>query len=76
MNCKQCPKCGARWLQKEDGTWQLYWATGKEAKEVDLAGLVCNKLSDDTCINPAKGDETGTTWEKRMKEMEQGLDGL
>ena len=76
MNCKQCPKCGAKWLQKEDETWQLYWATGKEAKEADLAGLVCNKLSDNTCINPSKGDETGTTWESRLRAMEQGLDGL
>ena len=71
MNCKQCPKCGAKWI---DG--QLYWATGAPGKDADLAGLVCNSLSDGTCINPAKGDETGDTWANRMKQLEQGLDGL
>ena len=57
MNCKQCGKCGAKWI---DG--QLYWATGKAGKEEDLAGLVCNNLGDDQCINPKRGDATGDTW--------------
>ena len=60
MNCKQCGKCGAKWI---DG--QLYWATGKPGKEEDLAGLVCNKLGNEECINPKRGDISGDTWEKR-----------
>ena len=60
MNCKQCGKCGAKWI---DG--QLYWATGKPGKEEDLAGLVCNNLGDDQCINPKRSNTTGDTWEKR-----------
>ena len=60
MNCKQCGKCGAKWI---DG--QLYWATGAAGKEEDLAGLVCNNLGDDQCINPKRGDVSGDTWAKR-----------
>ena len=77
MEIKECPSCGARWI---DG--QLFWSTGKPGRDVDLSGLVCNTLQTKDpekakgCINPSKGDETGTTWEKRMREMEQGLDGL
>lgn len=66
MNCKQCGKCGAKWLQAEEGgEYQLYWATGAKAKEEDLAGLVCNNLGDDQCINPKRGDDSGDTWKKR-----------
>ena len=61
METRTCGKCGATWL---DG--QLYWATGKPAKEEDLAGLVCNKLGDDQCINAKRGSDTGATWEKRL----------
>lgn len=60
MKCKQCGKCGAKWI---DG--QLYWSTGALGKEEDLAGLVCNKLGDEQCINPKRGDETGDNWAKR-----------
>ena len=64
---KECPKCGAIWINGEH-----YWTgTGKKGNEDDLAGLVCNKLGDDTCINPRRGSEFGTTWEKRLKELEQ-----
>lgn len=65
MNTRTCGKCGATWI---DG--QLYWATGKKAKEEDLAGLVCNSLGDENCINPKLGNETGTTWAKRLEAME------
>lgn len=58
---KVCSKCGARWI---DG--QHYWATGNLGNEDDLAGLVCNKLGNDDCINPKRGSELGTTWQKRM----------
>ena len=33
----------------------------------DLAGLVCNNLGDDTCINPCKGSDSGDTWERRAQ---------
>jgi hypothetical protein len=67
MNTKTCPKCGANWI---DG--QHYWTgTNKLGNEDDLAGLVCNKLGDDRCINPKRGSEIGTTWEKRLSELEK-----
>jgi len=63
---KECPKCGATWLNG-----QHYWSgTGKLGNESDLAGLVCNKLGDDTCINPCRGSEGGVTWEQRLTELE------
>lgn len=68
MDNKQCPKCGAKWIEG-----QLYWSTGKEASELDLAGLVCNSLADDTCINSLRGQEGGNTWEKRIKQIEKDL---
>jgi hypothetical protein len=64
MDTKQCPKCGAKWIGG-----QHYWATGKEGDPHDLAGLVCNKLGDDTCINPCRGSTSGVTWEDRLKGM-------
>jgi len=63
---KECPKCGALWING-----QHYWSgTGKVGNEDDLAGLVCNNLGEDTCINPKRGSEIGTTWEKRLTELE------
>ena len=63
---KECPKCGALWING-----QHYWSgTGKVGNELDLAGLVCNKLGDDTCINPCRGSEGGVTWEQRLTELE------
>ena len=63
MGFKSCPKCGANWI---DG--QLFWSTGKSGKEEDLAGLVCNQLSEEDtelCINEKRGTTTGDTWEYR-----------
>lgn len=60
METKTCKKCGACWV-----AGQLYWATGAKAKEEDLAGLVCNSLGNEDCINPKLGDESGDTWEAR-----------
>ena len=68
MDNKQCPKCGAKWIEG-----QLYWSTGKEASELDLAGLVCNSLADDTCINSLRGQEGGNTWEERINQIEKDL---
>lgn len=71
MDIKICPKCQAKWI---DGN--LFWSTGASGKESDLAGLVCDNLSDETCINPLKGTEHGgDTWKKRMAFLDkQDLD--
>ena len=61
----ECDKCGAVWLNG-----QLRWRTGKEGKEEDLAGLVCNNYGDDSCINPARGKTEGQTWEYRRGFIE------
>jgi len=67
MNTKTCPKCGAMWIGE-----QHYWTgTNKLGNELDLAGLVCNNLGDDTCINPKRGEEGGDTWRKRYKDLEK-----
>ena len=75
MNCKQCTKCGAKWI---DG--KHYWSTGALGNEADLAGLVCNSLGNEECINPQRGNVTGDTWEERFKSIadleNQATDGL
>ena len=66
MDRKECPKCGALWLNG-----QHYWSgTGKLGDPHDLAGLVCNKLGDHTCINPCKGSDSGDTWAKRLSDLD------
>lgn len=58
---KTCGKCGANWI---DG--QHYWYTGKMGNESDLAGLVCDKLGNNECVNPLRGTKhEGDTWENR-----------
>ena len=64
---KECPKCGATWINGEH-RWS---GTGNKGSELDLAGLVCNKLGDHQCINPKKGMEGGDTWEKRFEDLEK-----
>ena len=67
MKTKTCKKCGATWI---DG--QHFWTgTNKPGNEDDLEGLVCNKFGNDDCINPKRGSESGTTWGKRLKELEE-----
>jgi hypothetical protein len=56
-----CERCGGTWI---DG--RLIWATGAPGKELDLAGLVCNVVNDDRCINPQKGREGGQTFQSRL----------
>ena len=62
---KECPKCGATWINGEH-RWS---GTGNKGSEMDLAGLVCNNLGDDTCINPMKGRAGGDTWAKRLEDL-------
>ena len=75
MNIKECEKCGAKWLNG-----QLFWATGKPGTEEDLAGLVCNALTEQTdidlCVNQKRGDTSGTTWEYRRGYVDGRLDEL
>ena len=61
---KECEKCGATWINGQ----HVWRGTGgsSESSELDLAGLVCNKLGNHQCINPKKGQEGGQTWEYRM----------
>lgn len=60
---KECEKCGATWI---NGT-HVWCGTGNtsDSSELDLAGLVCNKLGNEQCINPMKGMDGGQTWEYR-----------
>jgi len=63
----ECPKCKAVWING-----QHYWSgTGKLGNELDLAGLVCNKLGNHQCINPKRGCDGGDTWDKRMEILEK-----
>jgi hypothetical protein len=62
----ECPKCGAVWING-----QHYWSgTGKLGNELDLAGLVCNKLGNFQCINPKRGSDGGDTWAKRLEDLD------
>ena len=66
MSRAECPKCGATWLNG-----QHYWSgTGKKGNELDLAGLVCNKLVTFQCINPKRGMDGGDTWKKRLEDLD------
>jgi len=60
---KECEKCGATWINGK----HVWRGTGNtsDSSELDLAGLVCNKLGNHQCINPKKGDTGGQTWEYR-----------
>jgi len=64
MQSKICSICGAHWIDQ-----QHYWSgTQKIGNELDLAGLVCNNLSEPKktdCINPSLGKEGGDTWASR-----------
>ena len=71
MNIRECEKCGAKWLNGE-----LFWSTGAKGTNEDLAGLVCNNLSEEDsklCINEKRGDTSGTTWEYRRGFIDGAL---
>lgn len=76
MEVKVCPVCQAKWI---DG--QLFWATGKPGRDIDLSGLVCNMVASidsakgAKCINKCKGNEGGDTWADRFKFIEENFDG-
>jgi hypothetical protein len=68
---RNCSICGAKWI---DG--QLYWATGRPGKDIDLNALVCRKLPAEKaegCVNPCQGQEGGVGWEERLKMTDQAL---
>jgi len=46
LDRKECPKCGAVWLNGQ----HIWTGTGKPGNDLDLAGLVCNKLGNEQCI--------------------------
>ena len=70
LDRKECPKCGAIWL-----AGQHYWSgTGVKGNDLDLAGLVCNQLADNRCINPVRGQVGGDTWEKRLEDLDKFAD--
>ena len=81
---KECEKCGATWINGKH-VWRGTGSSSKDS-ELDLAGLVCNKLGNHQCINPMKGTDGGQTWEYRAgyidgkiderKKMLGELDGL
>lgn len=66
---KECAKCGATWINGEH-RWS---GTGNRGSELDLAGLVCNKLGDDRCINPMRGFDGGDTWAKRLESLDKDM---
>ena len=69
MKREECPKCGAVWLNNRH-----VWSTGNKGDELDLAGLVCNKVDSPQCINPKKGLEGGDTWADRFKFVKEKYD--
>ena len=75
LNRKECPVCGAVWLNG-----QHRWNTGKVGNEKDLSNLVCGLKNDSRCINPLHkvGHIYGEadTWEKRNKFIDQNLKEL
>ena len=69
---KECEKCGAQWVNGQ----HVWRGTGNQYKdsELDLAGLVCNKLGNHQCINPKKGQDGGQTWEYRAGYIDGKID--
>lgn len=69
---KECEKCGAQWVNGQ----HVWRGTGNQYtnSELDLAGLVCNKLGNEKCINPKKGQDGGQTWEYRAGYIDGKID--
>ena len=69
LSRKECPKCGAIWINNEH-----YWSgTGvNKSNELDLAGLVCNKLGmiNASILSRGKvGGDTGSSVSKISKSL-------
>jgi hypothetical protein len=69
----ECGKCGATWINGKH-VWRGTGSSG-DSSELDLAGLVCNKLGDHQCINPMKGKDGGQTWEYRAGYIDGAMRG-
>ena len=67
LNRKECKECGAVGINGQ----HIWSGTGNKGNELDLAGLVCNKLGDANCINPCKGKEGGVTWAERLDTLDK-----
>ena len=71
----KCPACEATWING-----QLFWSTGAQGRDIDLAGLVCNMLEKidpkkaELCINTCKGNEGGDTWVDRFSKLKEDID--
>jgi len=71
----KCPACDATWING-----QLFWKTGQQGRDIDLAGLVCNMLEkvdpkkSELCINACKGKEGGDSWVGRFSKLKEDLD--
>lgn len=71
----KCPACEATWING-----QLFWSTGAQGRDIDLAGLVCNMLERvdpvkaKLCINSCKGNEGGQTWEGRLTDLKKDIE--
>jgi hypothetical protein len=71
MSCRQCERCGARWINGVH-----YWATGKVGSDLDLAGLVCNVVMDPRCVNSLRGMTGGQTFQSRMGFLDGATDAM
>ena len=67
MDRKECPKCGAVWLNGQ----HIWTGTGQRGDEEALHNLVCSKANDPDCVNPKykKGSmyDNADSWEKRAE---------
>lgn len=72
---KECPKCGAVWLNGQ----HIWSGTGKSGDPETLSNLVCGLVESPQCINPShkKGHIYGEkdTWKKRSRFIDSKIKG-